>query len=602
MNKRLSRILLIVFLYCGLSSGAEDLYRAGPFFHRWNIIPGIPFREPVFITFFDLNPRIGFYAYNDFNFGSYNPRAIQFDSTEYSLDKMSGLIQRTTGTLDLNVIRFNWPYLFFEQNIVDFLTGVGVREVRSLVYSELNPGWDNKVIYGQKYRFRPRVREVYVSQTLYYQLSRSLLLYGEYCHGWGQGDLYTAHDKAYDVFVEGESKSIGGGVKWIMEADRVSGSRITFGLSVNSYSGRYNVTKSELFTPIESVHLAGLGLQLSIHILLGTDKTAGDKGISEIRKKDYISASQSFSQYTRNHPRSLRNGLARRYKVYADSMSYFQHFNEADELLISGNVKDARRRYDIAVRSNNMKLRQAVLIRRYYIAQFMVREAMKYLKEGDYQASEALINEAVELTPLIREGLNEALSEISIQKAVKLIQSGLHGRAEEYFKRAEIDYPPNRNRIIAMRGELAKATIDDLRRAVGEYDLISAKYFIDEAKRIDERARRLADDYLDKMNAKILLLEARQEPANLAKAFEKLWAETFVGSGSDLMVEDIRLSVFENSSETREKLGDPDNIKEWYPGSSVNYLLWTYYLKQDYLLLYFHDNILMKIERLPRQD
>jgi tetratricopeptide (TPR) repeat protein len=602
MNKRLRSILLIVLLYTGLSYGSEDLFRAGPFFHRWNFIPGIPFREPVFVTFFDLNPRLGFYAYNDLNVASYNPRAIQFDSTEYSLDGISGLARRSIGTLDLNIVRYNWPYLFIEQNIIDFLTGVGVREVRSLAYADINPGWDNKVIYGQKFRFRPRVREVYLSQTLYYQLSRSLLLFGEYSVGWGRGDLYTANDKAYDVSVEGMSKSLGAGIKWILEADRTSGSRITFGLSLDHYSGRYHVTGSELFTPIESIRLAGPGLRFSVHILLGTDQTAGDRGMSEIRKRDYIAASQSFSQYTRNHPRSLRNGLAGRYKAYADSMSYFQHFSEADKLLISGNLRDARQRYDVAVRSNNLKLRQAVLIRRYHIAQFMVREAMKYLEDGDFQASEALINEAIELSPLIRNGLNEVLSEISLQKAVKLIQSGLYGRAEKYFKRAETEFPPNRDRIVSMRGELAKARLEDLSRAVGEADLISARYFMEEARRIDDRVRRLADDYLNKMNAKIMVLEMRQEPDNLAKAFEKLWAETFVGSGSDIQIENIHLSVFENSSEIRDKLGDPHAIKEWYPGSSVKYLLWTYNLKQDFLLLYFHDHILMKIERLPRQE
>jgi tetratricopeptide (TPR) repeat protein len=600
MKNRICTFLFCIFL-CGASlSGGMDTYKPGPFYHRWNPVPGITFRDPVMTTLFDIRIRGGFYGYEKGDIGTYDSGIIRYGETSDSLNTISGMWSRSMGIMDVNIIRYNWPYLIIKQNIFDCLTGIGIREVRGLMAADLDPAWSNRVAYGQSFRFRPRVREVYLSQTVWYQLFSFLLVHGEYTWGLGRGELYTAGDKAYDVYVTGRGKSISGGVDWVFTPDRVTGSRISAGISVHAYSGDYNVDKSDLETPIEGIHFSGTGIQLSVRILLGTGGTSGDRGIKSMRHQDYVSASQSFAQYIRNNPRSLRIKLAETYKSHTDSMSFFQHYHKGTSLLREGRIREARQKFDIAVRTGNIDLRQAVLTQRYILAQRIVLEAMKDLKNEDYARAEVLIHEALNISPLIREEIREALSEIHIRKGISLVQVGLVDAAEKYFEKAVLEYSGNENRIIALRAEISKTTMENLRRALNEKDLIAAKYFLEESKRISDHSGRMADEFLDRIAEKIRYLENRREIPVIEIAFKKLWSEAYTGTGIETSVEQITIRVAETSEEIREKLGEPHTVKKWHPGAPVDYMLWTYRLKNDMLMLYFHNHILMKIERISR--
>lgn len=602
MKNRVSIIVLLLILVIGTLQGETDSYRPGIFYHRWNPVPGIPFREPVMMSLFDLRLRGAFYGSPGLNPADYNPRAITFDSTEYSLDDLSGMWERSLGTLDLNIVRFNWPYLIFQQNSLDFLTGIGIRETRGLIPVDLNPGWPNRVAYGQSFRFRPRIREIYISQTVYYQPFSFLLLHGEFTWGRGEGDLYAAGNKAFDLEIAGTGKSWSSGADWVFAADRITGSRFSVGISFHVYSGHYTVRNHDLDTPVEAVDLGGMGIEFSLRILMGAEKSTGDQGIALLRKRDYVSASRAFDQYLRAHPRAFKKKLAQQYKTYTDSMTYFQYYTEGTEFLEGGRIREARQRFDIAIRSENIRLRQAVLFRQYLLAGRFVQEAMNELKKGEYLRAEALIQEALRISPLIREDIREVLSEISIHKAVRLIQAGLYQRAEEYLTIAVQEYPGNGDRITRLRGEMAKAMLNDLKKAMKESDLVAAKYFMEESGRIDSRSRRLAEMYTDRIESKLEQMESRIMQEELGIAFEKLWAETFAGSKTETAVQAIPVQISENSEEIRKKLGEPHSVRSWNPGTPTDYMIWTYRLRNDNLYLYFHNHILMKIERFPRPD
>jgi len=601
MKYRVSILVILCISWMGILRGEVDSYRPGPFYHRLNPIPGITFREPVLMTLFDVQFRGALYASQGFKF-EYEPQAFTFDSTESRLDDASDIWKRTLGTLDINIVRYNWPYLFLKQNSLDLLTGIGLRETRVLIPANLNPGWPNRVAYGRSFQFSPRIREIYISQTVYYQPVTWLLLHGEFTWGKGEGDLYAAGNKAFDVQARGTSQSWSGGADWVFAPDRITGSRFRAGISFHCYSSHYHVKDSELFTPLQAVDLGGIGVQLSFGILIGAQKSSGDVGISQLRCSDYVSASRSFDQYLRTHSRSLKSSLARQYKAYSDSMIYFQYYHEGEDFLKDGRIKEARQRFDIAIRSGNMALRQAVLFRQYLLASLFVREALHELSEGDYLQADALIQEALHISPLIREDIREVISEIHLQKALHLILSGLYERAESYLILAEQEYPSNKDRITRLRGEMAKAMLQDMKKAMKESDMVTALYFMEESGRIDTRAGELADMYANRIMEKLNRVENTLMQDKKEKTFEKLWMETFGGAIPETAVKHIHIRVSETSEEIREKLGDPQSIQNWNPGSPTDYMIWTYRLQTDNLYLYFHNHILMKIERFPRPD
>jgi len=601
MKYRVSILVVLCISGIGLFGGETDSYRPGPFYHRWNPIPGISFREPVFMTLFDVRFRGSFYASRGFQL-EYEPEALTFDSTESRLNDLSGRWKRSLGALDVNIIRYNWPYLFLKQNSLDILTGIGIRETRAVIPANLNPGWPNRIAYGQPFKFNPRVREIYISQTVYYQPFTWLLLHGEFTWGKGEGDLYAAGDKAFDVRVRGTGKSWSSGADWVFAPDRITGSRFSAGISFYRYSAHYEVKDSELFTPLRAVDLGGVGIELSFRILMGAQRSSGDEGISRLRRGDYVAASRSFDQYMRTHPRSLKVSLARRYKAYTDSMTYFQYYHEGLDFLNNGRIPDARQRFDIAIRSENIELRQAVLFRQYLLAGLYVREALKKLSRGDYLQADGLIQEALHISPLIREDIREVISEINLQKALRLIISGLYEQAESYLLLAEQEYPPNKDRITRLRGEMAKAMLQDLKKAMKESDMVTAKYFMEESGRIDRRSGELADMYADRIMQRLNGMENQLMQDKKEKVFERLWLETFGGAIPEMAVEDIHIKISETSEEIRQKLGDPQSIRNWNPGTPVDYMIWTYRLQKDNLYLYFHNHILMKIERFPRPE
>lgn len=601
MKYRVSILVFLCITGIGILRGEVDSHRPGPFYHRWNPIPGITFREPVFITLFDVRFRGAFFASQGFQF-EYEPQALIFDSTESSLDDLSDMWKRSLGTLDIHIVRYNWPYLFLKQNSLDLLTGVGIRETRALIPADLNPGWPNRVAYGRSFQFSPRIREIYVSQTVYYQPFTWLLLHGEFTWGKGEGDLYAAGNKAFDVQVRGTGKSWSGGADWVFAPDRITGSRFRAGISVHRYSAHYNVKDSELLTPLQAVNLGGMGIEISFGILMGALKSSGDEGISRLRNRDYVSASRSFDQYLRTHPRSLKSSLARRYKAYSDSMTYFQYYHEGEDFLNEGRIREARQRFDIAIRSGNIALRQAILFRQYLLAGLFVREALHKLGQGDYMQADGLIQEALNISPLIREDIREVISEIHLQKALRLILSGLYERAESYLLLAEQEYPSNKDRITRLRGEMAKAMLQDLKKAMKESDMVAAQYFMEESGRIDRRSGELADMYADRIMERLARMENELMQDKKEKAFEKLWLEAFGGAIPETAVKHIHIQVSETSDEIRQKLGDPQGVQNWNPGSPTDYMIWTYRLQKDNLYLYFHNHILMKIERFPRPD
>ncbi|KUK55713.1 MAG: hypothetical protein XD77_0325 [Marinimicrobia bacterium 46_47] len=601
MKYRVSILVFLCIFWIGILRGEVDSYRPGPFYHRWNSIPGISFREPVFMTLFDVRFRGAFYASQGFQF-EYEPQAITFDSTESRLDDLSNIWKRSLGTWDVNIFRYNWPYLFLKQNSLDFLTGIGIRETRALIPADLNPGWPNRVAYGRSFQFSPRIREMYISQTVYYQPFTWLLLHGEFTWGKGEGDLYTAGNKAFDVQVRGTGQSWSGGADWVFAPDRITGSRFRVGISFHRYSAHYDVKDSELFTPIQTVDLGAMGIELSFGILMGAQKSSGDEGISRLRSRDYVSASRSFDQYLRTHPRSLKSSLARQYKAYSDSMTYFQYYHEGDDFLKEGRIREARQRFDIAIHSGNMDLRQAVLLRQYLLAGLFVLEALNKLDQGDYLQADALIQEALHISPLIREDIREVISEIHLQKALRLILAGLYERAESYLLLAEQEFPSNKDRITRLRGEMAKAMLQDLKKAIKESDMVTARYFMEESGRIDRRSAELADMYANRIMEKLTLMENKLMQDTKEKTFEKLWMEAFGGAIPETAVKHIHIRVFETSEEIRQKMGDPQSVQKWNPGSPTDYMIWTYRLQTDNLYLYFHNHILMKIERFPRPD
>jgi|GEM_PF-1451074 len=561
--------------------------------HRADLLPGITFRQPLYYTFFEFQGSVSLHGFSGLNVFAYDEGAMGFDSTEIYLGSYrKTFLNRSYFDMDLSIVRHNFLARLIDQNYIDYLNGFGVRRSMQIFPLGLNPEWQNELTGLAVYNFRPQIDEFYLSQTLYYQPFRDLFLRLEHSWALGAGTAYQTLGADRLLRISGSSNRFSLAVNYALESGS-SGSDFLISANVYMTTGYYLVDDPQDLSPISYLNMYGLGAGLSLNIQLGGRKTEGDRALSEIRSRNYLSAREQMNSYVLKHPRSLRRDLALRYIDYCDSMAFVEYYTLGNRALGEFKLEEALNFYDRAFASRNETIRSKVLLRRASIARLFILNALQELQKGNYLQAEAILRSGYDLSPAFKEEFDHVMAYVSVYKARSLIVSGLYERADSYLQLAADQNPELRLQTAEYRKFISTVHLRELEEELSRDDIINAAYTLERLRLLDANLIRSIRDVDLAVRRQFAQLKYDPAQPELYNAYAKLKEDAFRTPEKDpnLLQAEIGMTLVE----VLDRFGEPRSRKS-VEKDGLRYELLRYDYRDRILELYFHEYYLNRID------
>ena len=545
------------------------------------------FREPLYLIPYDL--KVGIFSYGgpgyfenaikgDFSLSS-NP--ILLDNQDINNDFISSSSLRNGFFMELDIMKYNLLDRFYNQNLIDFHIGTGLRYSSVLSNPEAPIYIENS---NESYRFRPSIFDGFFNISSTIQYSPRFYLYSYYSFGLSYASIYESLSQKQYINGSGFNENLSFGYKYVISRESLP-YNYTIGLEFRigrTYLNKIYDPKNE--TPIIALDMNMYGLFFSFGTLFGGDKTRGDEAYKMMLKNDYIRAADKFKQFLNVYTDEFRYDDAKEMLNFCYTQIPYQYFDIAVSLF-------DKKEYDLSLINFNKAEQIAdpdliLEIESYKrdIAQFIIDDTDKNLDKNSFSKSIKNLNRARQISPYLWPKTDRVEAKILIRKGDILRNLDNYSYAIDYYQEAlELD-PSLFIDINDKYTELVIQILNDVNDTNHASELILIREYLYSI--IDLKPR-----YADKLNDFIVQID--NQLSNYNHALIKSELKSYIAEKKTNKIKKVNLAINLGISpyELETILGEPDSIV-----IENEYELWIYnQSNKKFKTYFFKDYLLVKI-------
>lgn len=548
-----------------------------------------PFREPYRLGLFNLSSGFGMINLRD---GS----TIQYDSTGNTLSLSA--IARISQNYDLQIFKYNWPFLFIKQANIDAFSGMGIRYWRNSKQTSVPSGWASKISKGGStytgMTFSPRVTDYYVDHEIIYPLSNRFHATVNAGNGFAKMTLYENIKKQNLIKSSSLTWHIGGGLGFTFQGD--GSSMVVIGLSATYYHQAFDfdlgnsdisaVNPQEII-PINHLDLSQGIISLDIGLIFGGKTNTAQEAHQAFVDKDFTKSLEIQTGLLNSFPDHYNKAALMLEKKMIEDTLVTQYYREAHDVLAEGKIKSAYSLLNRGKTPPTPGVKKAISGMKVSISDKALESAATALKILDYKQAEEMILLALKSDPSCLPVAKVLLSRSYIIRATILYESKTYGRALYWLKQAEGITDRYKLVIEDMREKIGEGRLDDANEGILREDKEMVYQSMQDAKELKPILSDVVDEHLKNLE-KAIEYESDEKITSL----KRMALDNLLDEISELDPKNFVPSVGMQGSVLANYVGEPDRrFKEG------EYELWTYPRDNGVeLWLYLRDGIIEKVE------
>ncbi len=539
----------------------------------------VEYRTPFKMSLFDL--KVGFSA-----LGS---QALSFDSTETELKNFDHLFARTMNSINLDLLKVNYPLYLIPQNFIDLHTGLGISYRYSLINLGLPADWQpGAATEKTKYYFAPQLAALYLNQAALYQLTPRIYSYVQFNVGRSYASLYKNKRGKRYLDQEGWQYSIALGFKLLEKAGPTN--REGLGIELNYSFTQFDPMRDPRdISPITHLNFNALGIFLTFNPIMGGNPTVGDEAKKLFRDKDYIAAKANFQSFIQTLPQHPRQYKALYMIEKCNQLIPNQEVELADTLIQAENYGKAARYLSHASQTSDQALQKKIASQYDTIRAWFKTEMDSMLRNNQVDQAETRLKQVSDLKiPATQTLIDQYRAEIYFHRGVVFTEFEAWKQAIKYFDLAVKSKPPIRERVNPWLLKIAYGYVQDVNKSVDVQSVALALESLRKATSLRREIVFLTEEYINNLENGIVHL--KREAAK--KRFQAERQAILEPSEKSPLL--IKIGMHQH--QVLSTLGPPAYKNHYVNHQEQQYDLWLYQYADDLRLeLYFWEGILQKI-------
>ena len=520
------------------------------------------YQTPFSVTIFDLKAGI---------------ERFNYSSTERALGISSSRLA-TVYTLDF--AKFNFTRYFWKQSMFDLQTGFSISYLYALEFPSLpsDPGLATE--FKGTPAFSPKVVEYNLNETLNFSIGSRLLLYGQISYGYAKADLYRS--KEGSTYLSGTSNPLGFALGTQILLASEQSSRIGLGFEFKYTDLRIaTLDDPQDVADISEIDLSHFGLTVTLGMLFGGKKTAGDVAEKFYKQGKYSAARTQYVRFLRLHPNHANAGRARQQVSESDKHIPAEMFDKAVDAQENNDLDDALLLYARINQLNtwDFELEKKVSEKRKEIGRQFFQNGLNSHIDWDFGNSERWFLKAEFIDTTLSEAVRIATSQMLLTKAERKLEAEDIRSTEALLIRVVEMNPELKPQVDVVYSKIARILFKEGVEALNRNSYIYAKDSFEKAGKYNDNLRKIADRqiaYVEDAMAKERISEAKKRHAEVIAQNKKHLADRLI-AGVD---KDKVLRLW----------GMPD-FKYYAAEAPLKYELWVYHsAESQYYYLYFIEN------------
>jgi len=619
MHPRLTLFIIIFISICCLNAAEVDSTKSylwgliqfnpkkdieyEPGYRKDRILHRREFHEPV--TFLPAEVRYGVFFYGG---GGADGESIKSNWMKYE-DIVSGydggnIIARTGHQLDIDFVKTNLFYTLISASWLDMQTGLNFRYSNLFVPGEIdrietwgsvNPNWDPGKIY-----FAPRVINLGISHTSMLQWFETWYLDLRYTWGYAYSTFYMDSKKellsAPTAF--GPSMSFSIGPRFIIGGRKNSDSaknklnRFSFGLDLRySYTKLNTINDPDDISPINKIHLQGLGIHLTFSVIYGGMLTSGDQGKDHYYRGDFVSAKEYFETFLDNYPNHSNRKKAEKYLAESKEKIPLQLYREGLAFERKGIIEKAIERFIEGRLKANGETRKLIQDKLDHIAILEIEKADLLSSQGRAEEAVVLMEKIMHFSSNARDKIPTYKARHIFQEGEKALKFGFYSKSLALFDNALSKDSSLEFEVSTLRYQVATHLVEMANKISDHSELRAAIQLLVDASKMTGGLGEKNEKILSELLIKFNFDQDREIKSRIDQRMDVVRQRAIIKESSH------SLSVGMTVPDIQTLLGYPIDIiqKTENDGSSIQ--LWIYPLEGGKEMhLSFKDYILFKIE------
>ena len=520
------------------------------------------YQTPFSVTIFDLKAGI-----EQFN----------HSSTEKNLGVSSSRLA-TVYTLDF--AKFNFTRYFWKQSMFDLQTGLSISYLFALEFPSLLTNPALSADFKGVPALSPRVVEFNLNETLSYSIGTRLLFYGQISYGYAKADVYRSREGS--TYLSGTSNPLGIALGTQLLLASEESSRIGLGFEVKFTDLRI----TELDDPqdvanISEIDPSHVGATITLGMLFGGKKTAGDVAEKYYKQGKYTDARREYVKFLKLHPNHANAGRARQQISESDKHIPGEMFEKAVGAQEDNNFDEALLLYSRINHLNtwDFDLGNKVSEKKLEIARQYFENGLNSHADWDFGNSERWFLKAEYIDPSLSDAVRIATSQMLLTKAERKLEADNIRAAEALLIRVVEMNPDLKPEVDAVYSKMSQVLFKEGVEALNRNAYIYAKDSFERAAKYNDNLRKIADRriaYVEDVIAKEKISEAKKRHAEIVAQNKRHLAD--------------RLIVGVKKGKVLRLWGMPD-YKYYAADAPTKYELWVYHsVNSQYYYLYFAED------------
>ena len=520
------------------------------------------YQTPFSVTIFDLKAGI-----EQFN----------HSSTEKNLGVSSSRLA-TVYTLDF--AKFNFTRYFWKQSMFDLQTGLSISYLFALEFPSLLTNPALSADFKGVPALSPRVVEFNLNETLSYSIGTRLLFYGQISYGYAKADVYRSREGS--TYLSGTSNPLGIALGTQLLLASEESSRIGLGFEVKFTDLRI----TELDDPqdvanIREIDPSHFGATITLGMLFGGKKTAGDVAEKYYKQGKYTDARREYVKFLKLHPNHANAGRARQQISESDKHIPGEMFEKAVGAQEDNNFDEALLLYSRINHLNtwDFDLGNKVSEKKLEIARQYFENGLNSHADWDFGNSERWFLKAEYIDPSLSDAVRIATSQMLLTKAERKLEADNIRAAEALLIRVVEMNPDLKPEVDAVYSKMSQVLFKEGVEALNRNAYIYAKDSFERAAKYNDNLRKIADRriaYVEDVIAKEKISEAKKRHAEIVAQNKRHLAD--------------RLIVGVKKGKVLRLWGMPD-YKYYAADAPTKYELWVYHsVNSQYYYLYFAED------------
>lgn len=550
-----------------------------------------PYREPYKLGLLNLSSGIGLISLQE-------GTSIQYDTTGIAISLP--ITARISQNYDLQIFKYNWPFLFIKQANIDVFSGAGARYWRTSKQTTLPPGWARQIMEGstsyQGMKFSPKVLDYYLEHEIIYPLGRKFQATVNAGNGYAIMTLYENIKQQKLIKSSALTWHLGAGLGFTFQGD--GSSLVALGLSAAYYHQAFDFDQNSDITavnpleiiPINHLDLSQAVISIDIGLIFGGKSNDAQRAHQAFVDKDFSKALEIQTELLNSFPDHHNRAALLIEKHMIEDTLITNYYREAHEVLAEGKLRNAYSMLTRGQRPPTEGVAKAVKGMKVSISDKALEAAAKALKNLDYAYAEEMILLALKSDPTSLPIAKVLLSRSYIIRASILYQTKTYDRALYWLKQAD-GLTDRYNLMTAdLRQKIGEGRLDDANEGILRKDKEMVYQSMQDAKALKPILSDVVDEHLKSLEEAI-----EYELDEKITSLKRMALDNLLDDISDLDPKNFVPSAGMQGSVLANYVGEP--TRRFKEGE---YELWTYPRDNGLeLWLYLRDGIIEKVEFKP---